>query len=92
MLARSERHDRFRKSLGEIQEKLTHSLAEAFELAQQKGFVNQDFEPRTGAVFIQAYTLGKVVDDITVAHMSERDWEKLIGRVLREVFGAEKKP
>lgn len=88
MLARSERHDRFRASLGEIQEKLTVSLAEAFELAQQKGFVNKDFDPRTGAVFIQAYTLGKVVDDITPSHMIDKDWEKLIGRVLREIFGA----
>ncbi len=88
MIARSERSERFRKSLGEIQGKLTESLAQAFELAQQKGFVNKDFEPRTGAVFIQAYTLGKVVDDITENHMKDKDWEKLIGRVLREIFGA----
>jgi AcrR family transcriptional regulator len=88
MLARSERNDRFHKSLGEIQEKLTDSLAEAFEMAQQKGFVNHDFEPRTGAVFIQAYTLGKVVDDITQVHMDDQDWERLIGTTLRKVFGA----
>ena len=88
MLARSERHDRFRKSLGKIQEQLTNSLAHAFEMAQAKGFVNRDFEPRTGAVFIQAYTLGKVVDDITETHMNDKDWEKMIGRVLREIFGA----
>jgi AcrR family transcriptional regulator len=88
MLARCERNDRFRKSLGEIQENLTDFLAEAFEMAQQKGFVNHDFEPRTGAVFIQAYTLGKVVDDITQVHMNDDDWERLIGAVLRQVFGA----
>jgi len=88
MLARCERNDRFRKSLGEIQENLTDFLAEAFEMAQQKGFVNHDFEPRTGAVFIQAYTLGKVVDDITQVHMDDADWERLIGAVLRQVFGA----
>jgi len=88
MLARCERNDRFRMSLGEIQENLTDFLAEAFEMAQQKGFVNHDFEPRTGAVFIQAYTLGKVVDDITQVHMDDQDWERLIGAVLRQVFGA----
>ena len=88
MLARSERNDRFHKSLGKIQEDLTDFLAEAFEMAQQKGFVNHDFEPRTGAVFIQAYTLGKVVDDITQVHMDDQDWERLIGTVLRKVFGA----
>jgi AcrR family transcriptional regulator len=88
MLARCERNDRFRKSLGDIQENLTDFLAEAFEMAQQKGFVNYDFDPRTGAVFIQAYTLGKVVDDITQVHMDDADWERLIGAVLRQVFGA----
>ena len=88
MLARSERNDRFHKSLGKIQEDLTDFLAEAFEMAQQKGFVNHDFEPRTGAVFIQAYTLGKVVDDITQVHMNDEDWERLIGTTLRKVFGA----
>ena len=88
MLARSERNDRFHKSLGKIQEDLTDFLAEAFEMAQQKGFVNHDFEPRTGAVFIQAYTLGKVVDDITQVHMTDGDWERLIGTTLRKVFGA----
>ena len=88
MLARSEHNDRFHKSLGKIQEDLTDFLAEAFEMAQQKGFVNHDFEPRTGAVFIQAYTLGKVVDDITQVHMNDGDWERLIGTTLRKVFGA----
>lgn len=91
MLARSEGSDRFRKSLGEIQQQLTDSLTHAFEMAQEKGFLNKDFEARTGAVFIQAYTLGKVVDDITENHMNDKDWEKLISRIAREVLGAKKK-
>lgn len=88
MLARSERNDRFRKSLGEIQQMLTDSLTEAFVMAQEKGFLNRNFEARTGAVFIQAYTLGRLVDDITETQMDDADWEKLIGRILREVLGS----
>jgi AcrR family transcriptional regulator len=86
-LARSERHEKFRKSLGELQQQLTDSLTLAFETAQEKGFLNKDFEARTGAVFIQAYTLGRIVDDITTTHMNDADWEKLIGRIAREVLG-----
>jgi AcrR family transcriptional regulator len=86
-LARSERHEKFRKSLGELQQQLTDSLTLAFETAQEKGFLNKDFEARTGAVFIQAYTLGRIVDDITETHMNDADWEKLIGRIAREVLG-----
>jgi hypothetical protein len=38
-------------------------------------------------VFIQAYTLGRIVDDITTTQMNDADWEKLIGRIAREVLG-----
>ena len=86
-LARSERHEKFRKSLGELQQQLTDSLTLAFETAQEKGFLNKSIEARTGAVFIQAYTLGRIVDDITETHMNDADWEKLIGRIAREVLG-----
>jgi len=86
-LARSERHEKFHKSLGALQQKLTDSLTLAFETAQEKGFLNKNFEARTGAVFIQAYTLGRIVDDVTTTHMNDDDWEKLIGRIAREVLG-----
>ena len=86
-LARSERNEKFQKSLGKLQQQLTDSLTSAFQTAQDKGFLNKDFEARTGAVFIQAYTLGRIVDDITETHMNDADWEKLIGRIAREVLG-----
>ena len=86
-LARSERNEKFQKSLGKLQQQLTDSLTSAFQTAQDKGFLNKDFEARTGAVFIQAYTLGRIVDDITENQMNDADWQKLIGRIARQVLG-----
>jgi AcrR family transcriptional regulator len=86
-LGRAEKNENFRISLGALQQQLTDSLTLAFEQAQEKGFLNKDFEARTGAVFIQAYTLGRIVDDITETHMNDADWQKLIGRIAREVLG-----
>jgi AcrR family transcriptional regulator len=86
-LGRAEKNEKFQKSLGALQQQLTDSLTLAFETAQEKGFLNKNFEARTGAVFIQAYTLGRIVDDITETHMNDADWEKLIGRIAREVLG-----
>ncbi len=86
-LARSERSDRFRQALGVIQQQLTDSLTEAFAMAQAKGFLNTSFEPRTGAVLIQAYTLGRIVDDITTTHMNDQDWNQLISRIMRLALG-----
>lgn len=89
MLARSERNERFRKSLGDIQQQLTDSLTQAIRNAQDKGFVTTDFQPRTLAVFIQAYTLGKIVDDITTNPMDDQDWDRFITRIASRVFSAE---
>jgi len=89
MLARSERSERFRKSLGDIQQQLTDSLTHAIKQAQDKGFVTTDFQPRTLAVFIQAYTLGKIVDDITDNPMDDQDWDRFITRIASKVFAAE---
>jgi AcrR family transcriptional regulator len=86
-LGRTEKNEKFKIALGELQQQLTDSLTLAFETAQEKGFLNKKFEARTGAVFIQAYTLGRIVDDITTTHMNDADWEKLIGRIAREVLG-----
>jgi len=86
-LGRAEKNEKFKIALGELQQQLTDSLTLAFETAQEKGFLNKTFEARTGAVFIQAYTLGRIVDDITTTHMNDADWEKLIGRIAREVLG-----
>ena len=81
-LARSEHSERFRASLGELQQNLTDSLTEGITLAQDKGFITKDFNAHTIAVFIQAYTLGRIVDDITTNPMNDKDWEKLIGKIL----------
>jgi len=78
MLAMAQHNLRFRNKLGLVQDHLTDSLTECIKQAQDKGWVNLDFQPRTIAVFLQAYTLGKVVDDVVEQPMDEDDWENLI--------------
>lgn len=78
MLAMAQHNLRFRAKLAEVQDRLTDALTECFAQAQEKGWLNRDFNPRTGAIFIQAYTLGKLVDDVSAHPMDDRDWENLI--------------
>jgi AcrR family transcriptional regulator len=66
-----------------VQQQLTDDLTAAFSSAQAKGWLNTTFEPRTGAVFIQAYTLGRIVDDFVEVGMNDSDWQQLIGRIAR---------
>jgi AcrR family transcriptional regulator len=78
MLAMAQHNLRFRAKLGAVQERLTDALTECIAQAQVKGWVNPQFQPRTLAVFIQAYTLGKIVDDVGERPMDDADWENLI--------------
>lgn len=78
MLAMAQHNLRFRAKLAAVQDRLTDALTECFAQAQDKGWLNEDFHPRTGAIFIQAYTLGKLVDDVSDNHMDNSDWENLI--------------
>ena len=78
MLAMAQHNLRFRAKLAEVQDRLTDALTECFAQAQEKGWLTRDFDARTGAIFIQAYTLGKLVDDVSAHPMDDRDWENLI--------------
>lgn len=90
ILARAERHERLRRALGEAQQEFTDSLAAMFGRAQQNGgWINPELDPRAIAVLIQAYTFGRLIDDITPNPMSQEDWIELIlgifdGAVLRQ--------
>lgn len=78
MLAMAQNNLRFRAKLATVQDRLTDALTDCFTQAQARGWLNQDFQPRTGAIFIQAYTLGKLVDDISNSPMDDADWDNLI--------------
>ena len=79
--------DRFRARLGAEQHRVTDALADLFREAQVKGWMNSEFDPQAAAVFIQSYTLGKVVDDITPEPMDHHAWVSLISRVAEKTFG-----
>ncbi len=87
MLARAEGNERFRKILGDIQQDLTDNMAETIRMAQDKGWVTKKFEPHTISVFIQSYTIGRLVDEIVENHMNDDDWNNLIHTIAENIFG-----
>lgn len=78
MLAMAQHNERFRHKLGKVQDQLTDALTDCIAQAQANGWVNPTFEARTLAVFLQAYTLGKIVDDVASQPMNDADWDALI--------------
>ena len=73
--------------LAEVQTNMTDSLASTFEDAKKKGFIKKSVSPRMGALFIQSYTLGRVLLDIEpCSDRDALDWMELIDTVMVSVF------
>lgn len=64
------------------QQRLTDAIATTIAQAQQRRWIRPDVDPRALAVFVQAYTLGRVIDDATTAHMAQDAWVALIDQVI----------
>ena len=68
----------FREILGAEQQRLTTALTDLIRDAQHKGWVRSDIDTGALAVFIQAYTLGAVINDITESPIDPAGWTHLI--------------
>ena len=88
-MAAAIRSPRMQLALGAEQERLTEALADLFRESQERGWGNKDFQPRVIAVMVQAYTMGKIVDDITPTHMDSENWALLIDTFLERIFFTE---
>lgn len=88
LLGLAYRNPRLTAKLAAEQDRLTQAYADLFRLAQQNGWMTDDFDPQAAAVLIQAYTLGRVVDDVSTRQVDADAWNSLIMRIVTRVFGA----
>lgn len=70
------------------QKRLTNAYRLLFEKAQKNGWVSTDIDAHAAAVFIQAYTFGRVIDDISADKVDPEAWESLLIKVVERVFSA----
>lgn len=82
LMAYSLNNPRLSQALSEIQETLTQELTRQVKIVQAKGWFDERLDARSVAVFVQAYTIGKVVDDVSQQHMSPQGWNDLIDQVI----------
>jgi len=81
-LANSENSERFTRALGVEQERLTSALEDLVAEAKNKGLFKDHLNNRVIAIFIQSYTLGKIVDDIVTQPVSQEIWDDFILEML----------
>lgn len=77
------RHSKkFADSLAIEQQRLTDSLADVAREMQERGWINADLDVVALATFVQAYSLGAVLNDVTEKPISAERWATFIGYVL----------
>jgi len=81
-IGNSQGHKRFQDLLAAEQERLTSGLTDIIREVIEKGFFDKKLNPQVFAVFIQSYTLGKIVDDIVTNPLDPNDWDNFINHMV----------
>ena len=79
LIVAAENNPRLARLLAKEQNRLTKAITKIFESAKNNGWIRADIPTAAAAVFIQAYTLGKIVDDLVATPVDSSDWDSLIG-------------
>jgi AcrR family transcriptional regulator len=82
VLGMAAHNERLRAMLAHEQGRLTGALTDLVREAQAKGWLSSDVDAHAVAVFIQAYTLGQIVNDVTDDEMSRDAWIMMIDRIV----------
>ena len=77
---------RMAKQMGEETERLTASITDIVEEVKNKGFFRPDVHATALSTFIQAYTLGKIVNDYNPNGVSEEEWITFIMNIVDHTF------
>jgi len=70
-----------------IQTRLTDEFQAHVAQGQARGFFRSDLDPRAIAQFIEAYSLGLVLNDVDDRAVSEQDWEQVVWAVVDALIG-----
>ena len=70
------------------QDRLTNAMSDVVREGQLKGWVSTKFSAQTIAVFMQAYTLGRVIDDVASKSVAvdAEDWNEVVNTAVKSLL------
>jgi AcrR family transcriptional regulator len=77
---------RMAKAMGEETQRHTDALADIIREVQNRGLVRADVDAKAVAVFIQSYTLGKMVNDYNPTGVQDDTWVDMITDMAVRTF------
>ena len=83
LISLASRTEKLRAVLAAEQQRLSDTLSALIRRAQLNGWVDRKLDAQAVAVFIQAYTTGRVLDDISLSPVDPASWTALIKHMIR---------
>lgn len=83
ILAGARHSEKMKNALGPTQARLTGAIADLVREMKAKEFISENLDPGSVAVFIQAYSLGLIVNDVSNEPIDLEEWHALISRMTR---------
>lgn len=81
------RHSKkFADGLAVEQQRVTDVLTDIAREMQERGWINKDLDATVVATFVQAYSMGFVLNDITTKPISIEQWSSFISLMLSKVL------
>ena len=86
IFAEAQNNQRLSDKLIEENDRMTSSIEDLVREVIDRKLFKPGLDPRAIAVFIQAYTMGLVVNDFSKEKVSFENWTNLINKIIAEVF------
>jgi AcrR family transcriptional regulator len=86
IFAEAQNNSRLSEKLVQETERMTTSIEDLIREVIDRKLFKSNLDARTVAIFIQAYTLGLIVNDFTRDKVSYENWTSLINRIIAEIF------
>ena len=83
ILAGARHSEKMKNALAPTQARLTGAIADLVREMKAKEFVSENLDPASVAVFIQAYSLGLIVNDVSNEPIDLEEWHAMISRMTR---------
>lgn len=88
-MTRAVTNPRFREALAAEQKRLTDTIADLWRELQDQGFFDPNLDPKVGSVFIQAYSMGLIANDVSIEPIDPDHYVAFISRMIERTFFAE---
>jgi len=86
IFAEAQNNPRLSENLVQETERMTTSIEDLIREVIDRKLFKSNLDARAVAIFIQAYTLGLIVNDFTQDKVSYENWTSLINRIIAEIF------